>query len=142
MPNPSLEFPALAFNPLKYKTSAITRSHFLAIVTRLTLYYLSEGFSALGRKCRDMSSEGCAAHPVGYNNPLQINMVIWRSFFKCNLLGWVLEPAANKIGCLVASSFKKSGQTAITIRWHISLQGQEGPKDSKGSLRPNMRANN
>jgi hypothetical protein len=42
----------------------------------------SEGFSALEKERRDMSSEGCAAHPVGYNRPLQIGMVVWPFFFE------------------------------------------------------------
>jgi len=42
----------------------------------------SEGFFALEKKCRDMSSEGCADHPVWYNSPLQIKMAIWQNFFE------------------------------------------------------------
>ncbi len=41
----------------------------------------SEGFSALDKKHRrGMSSEGCAAHPVGYNSPLQIKMAFGALF--------------------------------------------------------------
>jgi hypothetical protein len=40
----------------------------------------SEGIFAL-EKSRDMSLEGYAAHPVGYNSPLQIVMAVWRTLF-------------------------------------------------------------
>ncbi len=34
-----------------------------------------------------MASEGCAAHPVGYNSPLQIEIAVWRTFFEFELVG-------------------------------------------------------
>ncbi len=34
-----------------------------------------------------MSSEGNAAHPVGYNSPLQIVMAIYHTFLKLELAG-------------------------------------------------------
>ena len=47
-----------------------------------------ETLSTLPTLCRDISAEGCAAHPVGYNSQLQIVMAPWRTFFlNLNLLG-------------------------------------------------------
>jgi hypothetical protein len=75
-----------------------------------------------------MSSEGYAAHPVGYNSPLQIIMAV-----------------------CCASNFKKVCQTAITFciglphptksLSRIVSRRQEGHKGSKGTLRPDIQAN-
>jgi hypothetical protein len=42
----------------------------------------SEGFSALEKKHLEISTEGCTAHPVGYNSPLQIVMAVRRIFLR------------------------------------------------------------
>ncbi len=52
-----------------------------------------------------MSSEGCAAHPVGYNSPLQTKLAIWRIFYNLNLLARVWEPATDYNGCLAQFKF-------------------------------------
>jgi hypothetical protein len=54
-----------------------------------------------------MSSEGYAAPPGRYNSPLQIKRPIGAFFLKMNLLGWVLETAADYNGCLVRFKFSK-----------------------------------
>jgi hypothetical protein len=59
----------------------------------------SEGFSAVEKKRIDMSSEGCAAHSVGYRSPLKIVMAVRQIFLKFNLLGRVWGPGAD-YGCL------------------------------------------
>jgi hypothetical protein len=47
----------------------------------------SEGFSALDKKRPDMFSEGNAAHPVGYDSPLEMVMAVSCTFFKFELAG-------------------------------------------------------
>ncbi len=49
--------------------------------------YVLRGFLYLRWKCRDMSSEGNAAHPVGYNSPLHIKMASLVHFLKFELTG-------------------------------------------------------
>jgi hypothetical protein len=59
------------------------------VTVPLTLSYASELNAVLFpqrvtlplNKCRDMSSDCYAAHPVGYNSPLQIKMAVWSTFF-------------------------------------------------------------
>jgi hypothetical protein len=84
-------------------------------------------FSALDKR-RDMFSEGKAARPVRCDSPLQIVMAIWRALY-----------------------FKKVRLTAITTCKGLThptrspsrsvCRVQEGPKGSKGTLRPDFQAN-
>jgi hypothetical protein len=61
-----------------------------------------------------MTSEGCAAHPVGYNSPLQTKMAIWRIFLNLYLLVGVWEPTADYSGCLTRQNDHYSLQRAAT----------------------------
>jgi hypothetical protein len=91
------------------------------------------------KKCRDMSSEGCAIHPVSHNSLLQIKMAISRIIFKFE------HVTCEETCCLAHFKFKKVLQTAINFcnaPPHLSrslsriiCRGQEGPKYSKGTLR-------
>jgi hypothetical protein len=70
----------------------------------------SEGFSAL-----DISSEGCATHPVGYNSPLQEVMAVWRASN--------LEKIASN-----GHYYMQRAATPDQITQQNSLQGAGGPK--------------
>jgi hypothetical protein len=69
----------------------------------LTLSYSSEINNVLCpqwvslplKKSRDMSSEGCAAHPSGITEPLLIVMAVWCTFLKFELAGQVREPTVD-----------------------------------------------
>ncbi len=67
------------------------------------------------KKRRDMSSEGCAAHPVGYNSPLQIKMAIWRPFFEFELAGLGVGALCILRVLFGELQIKKVCQTAITF---------------------------
>ncbi len=93
----------------------------------------SEGFHV-----RDMSSEACAAHPVGRYSPLQIVITVWRTFFlNLNLRGQVREPAADYNGCLaciyiffkcaIRTFTSVPGATSDQITQQNSLQRAGGP---------------
>jgi hypothetical protein len=105
---------------------------------------------SLKKKHRDMSSDGCAAHPVTYNSPLQIVMAIWRTFLKICWVGG--GGGAGYDSCLARLKFMKnaakshyygifSGLTHPTRSLSkIVCRGQEGPKGSKGNLKPDFQA--
>jgi hypothetical protein len=99
-----------------------------------------------------MFSEGNAAHPVGCDSPLQKVMAVWCHFLKFELTGTGVAAC-----CLLQWLFgalqilKKAREIAITIcSWlsqptrslsRIVCGVQEGPKGSKGTLRPDLQAN-
>ncbi len=56
-----------------------------------------------------------AAHPVGYNSPLQIKMAVWHTFLKKFELAGSQEHTADYNGFLAHFEFLKSVQMAITI---------------------------
>jgi hypothetical protein len=62
------------FNPFKF----IRNKHRVSV---------HRGFICPLIKCRDVFSEGSAAHPVGNNRPLQMKMAIRRTFFEFELNG-------------------------------------------------------
>jgi hypothetical protein len=84
----------------------------------------SEGFSALEKNARDISSEGCAAHPVEYNSPLQIKMDIWRTFLNLNLQGRAWKAAAFYNGCLASFKFKKKCANGNNYRQRAAKPNQ------------------
>ena len=89
-------------------------------------------------KCRGMSSEGCAAHLVGHSSPHLLKWI---------LLGRVWEPAVDYNGCMACSKFSKK-----CAKWPLLFaagphtqpvcKGQEGPKNSEGTSRPDFQALN
>jgi hypothetical protein len=99
-----------------------------------------------------MCSEGYPSHSVGCNSPLQIKMAIWRTF-KNNLICWegCGSPLQTVTAVWLPSNLKNVRQTAITIcsgQAHptrllsrIVCRGQEAPKGSKNTLRPDFQAN-
>jgi hypothetical protein len=45
-------------------------------------------FSPLKKKRRDMYPKGNAAHPVGFDSPVQTALAVWHNFLKnLNMLG-------------------------------------------------------
>jgi hypothetical protein len=58
------------------------------------------------KKCHDMSSEGCAIHPVSHNSLLQIKMAISRIIFKFELAA--LGAHVRKPAVWRTSNLKKS----------------------------------
>jgi hypothetical protein len=74
------------------------------------------------KKCRDMSSEGCAIHPVSHNSLLQIKMAISRIIFKFELAALGAHVTCEETCCLAHFKFKKkcSKQPLISaMRRHI-----------------------
>jgi hypothetical protein len=65
-------------------------------------------FIFIRNKRRSMSSEGCAAHPVGllgYIAALQIVMATWRTFFEFEFDGSGVGAAEDYSGCLACFKF-------------------------------------
>jgi hypothetical protein len=61
----------------------------LIFITNNRAYFVLRRFLWPWKKCRDMSSEGYPAHPVGCNRQLKIKMAVWRTFFlNFELAGW------------------------------------------------------
>ncbi len=81
-----------------------------------------------------MTSEGCAAHPVGYISPLQTKMAIWRIFLNLYFLAGVWEPATDYNGCL--AQFKRpllSAAGCHTQQDHSAEQFAEGGRVLKAA---------
>jgi hypothetical protein len=87
------------------------------------------------KKCRDMSSVGCAIHPVSHNSLLQIKMAISCIIFEFELAALGAHVRKPAVWC--TSNKKKVLQTAINFcnaLPHLSrslsriiCRGQEGP---------------
>jgi hypothetical protein len=61
-----------------------------------------------------MFSEGCTAHQVGYNKPLQIEKAIWRTFFfEFELAGLGLGARCRLLGGWRVSNFKKCAKQPL-----------------------------
>jgi hypothetical protein len=67
-----------------------------------------------------MFSEGNAAHSVGCDCPLLIEMALGALFLNLNFMGWVWQPAADYNGCLVGCKFKNSATNGINICSRLS----------------------
>ncbi len=112
--------------------------------------YIFWGFLRPWKKRRYMFSEGIAAHPVGCDSTLQIEMSVWCPCFWI-WTSWVGHESSLQIlmGVCRASNLKKGHQTAISRGMshqtrslsRIVCRGQEGTKGSKGTLRPDFQAN-
>ncbi len=101
----SLRPPPACFNQILGQWQAL--NPFMFIRSKLRIMS-SMGFSALEKTRRDMSSESCAAHPVGYNSPTQIKRALGALFcIWLNFLGRLLQHAAYYNGCLARFKFKK-----------------------------------
>ncbi len=90
----------------------------------------SEGFSTL-KKCRDMSSEDYAAHPVEQNT-----MVAFALLFSLNFELAGSGVAAGYNGCLV---HVKAHQTIITICTELHTKSDHSEKMK--ALRPDFQTN-
>ncbi len=122
------------------------------------IFISSEGFSALEKNaviCSQRAKKNCCLSSWVWH-PLQIEMGglahVFYLFILFYLPDRVWQPAADNSGCLAHFRLlKKVCQTAITICRELShptrslsrivCRGQEGPKGSKGTLRPDFQAN-
>ncbi len=112
----------------------------------LTLLYLSELYAvicpySLLEKRREMSVEVYNAHTVRYNRPLQIKMAVWSTFFKFELVQTIYNSC---LACFIVknkmpdSHYYLQHAAALRSLSRIVYRGQEGPKGSKVTLRPNF----
>ncbi len=91
---------------VELKTQLNMELHYMSAQWRLNPFllikmaiYILKVFLRPWKKSRGMFSEVKTAHPVRYDSPLQIVMVIQRTFLKIwTSLGRVWQPAADKNG--------------------------------------------